>query len=48
MLQDIENKQETEICAINGELIKIAKKLSIDSTYNQQVFSDIENLSVYS
>ena len=47
MLQDLENNQQTEIDAINGELIRIGKKLSINTIYNQQVFSDIQNLSQY-
>ena len=47
MLQDLENNQQTEIDAINGELIRIGKKLSINTIYNQQVFSDIKNLSHY-
>ncbi len=48
MLQDVENNQQTEIGAINGELIQIAKELSLDSKYNQIVFTEIEKLSVYS
>ncbi len=48
MLQDLENNQQTEIDAINGELIRIGKKLSINTIYNQQIFSEIEKLSVYS
>ena len=47
MLQDLENCQKTEIDAINGEIIRIAKKLSIIPTYNKQVVSEIERLSVY-
>ena len=47
MLQDIENNQMTEIDAINGELIRIGKKLSINPIYNQQVFSDIKKLLQY-
>ena len=42
MLQDLENKQQTEIDAINGELIRIGKNLSINTTYNQQFFSKIK------
>ena len=47
MLQDLENNQQTEIDAINGELIRIGKKLSINPIYNQQVFSDIKKLLQY-
>ena len=47
MLQDLENNQKTEIKAINGELIRIAKELSINPIQNQQVFSEIEKLSKY-
>ena len=45
MLQDLENNQQTEIDAINGELIRIGEILSINPIYNQQVFSDIKKLS---
>jgi 2-dehydropantoate 2-reductase len=45
MLQDLENNKQTEIDAINGELIRIAKELSINPIHNQQVFSEIEQLS---
>ena len=38
MLQDLENNQQTEIDAINGELIRIGKKHSINTMYNQQIF----------
>ena len=48
MLQDVENNQQTEIDAINGELIRIGKEISISTIYNQQIFSEIEKLSVYS
>jgi len=47
MLQDLENNQKTEIKAINGELFRIAKELSINPIQNQQVFSEIEKLSKY-
>ena len=47
MLQDLENNKQTEIEAINGELIRIAKELSINPIHNQQVFSEIEQLSKY-
>jgi ketopantoate reductase len=47
MLQDLENNKQTEIDAINGELIRIAKELSINPIHNQQVFSEIEQLSKY-
>ena len=47
MLQDLENNQKTEIKAINGELIRIAKELSINPIQYQQVFSEIEKLSKY-
>ena len=47
MLQDLENNQQTEIDAINGELIRIGKKLSINTIYNQQVFSEINKLLHY-
>jgi 2-dehydropantoate 2-reductase len=45
MLQDLENNQQTEIDSINGELIRIGEKLSINPIYNQQVFSEIMKLS---
>ncbi|HJM16916.1 MAG TPA: 2-dehydropantoate 2-reductase [Candidatus Poseidoniia archaeon] len=45
MLQDLENNQQTEIDSINGELIRIGEKLSINPIYNQQVFSEIKKLS---
>ena len=48
MLQDVENNQQTEISAINGELIQIAKEVSLEAKYNQIVLSEIEKLSVYS
>ncbi len=47
MLQDLENDQKTEINAINGELIKIAKELSINPIQNQQALSEIEKISKY-
>lgn len=47
MLQDLENNQQTEIDAINGELIRIGKKLSINTMYNQQIFSEINKLLHY-
>ena len=47
MLQDLENNQQTEIDAINGELIRIGKKLSINTIYNQQIFSEINKLLHY-
>ena len=47
MLQDLENNQQTEIDAINGELIRIGKKLSINTIYNQQIFSEIKKLLQY-
>ena len=47
MLQDLENNQQTEIDAINGELIRIGKKLSINTIYNQQIFSEIKKLLHY-
>ncbi len=46
MLQDLENNQETEIDAINGELIRIARKLSIKCNYNKQVVSEISKISI--
>ncbi len=46
MLQDLENGQKTEIDSINGELIKIARELSIIPVENQQVFSEIKKISV--
>jgi len=47
MLQDLENNQQTEIDAINGELIRIGKKLSINTMYNQQIFSEMKKLLQY-
>ena len=47
MLQDLENNQQTEIDAINGELIRIGKKLSINTMYNQQIFSEIKKILHY-
>ena len=48
MLQDLENNQETEINAINGELIRIARKLSVKCNYNKQVVSEISKISINS
>ncbi len=39
--------KKTEINAINGELIKIAKELSINPIQNQQALSEIEKISKY-
>ena len=47
MLQDLENNQQTEIDAINGELIRIGKKHSINTIYNQQIFSEIKKILHY-
>jgi len=47
MLQDLENNQQTEIDAINGELIRIGKKLSINTMYNQQIFSEMKKILQY-
>ena len=46
MLQDLENNRETEIDAINGELVRIARKLSVKCNYNKQVVSEISKISI--
>ena len=46
MLQDLENNQKTEINAINGELVRIARKLSVKCNYNKQVVSEISKISI--
>ena len=46
MLQDLENNRETEIDAITGELVRIARKLSAKCNYNKQVVSEISKISI--
>jgi len=46
MLQDIENKQMTEIDAINGEIIRIADREGIPVPYNKKITTKIKNLSI--
>ena len=48
MVQDLENNRKTEIDAINGELVRIAKKFSVRSNFNQQVLTEIDKISVNS
>lgn len=42
MLQDIENKNKTEIECINGAVVTVGKKLGIDTPYNQTMYSLIK------
>lgn len=42
MLQDIENKNKTEIECINGAVVSIGEKLGIDTPYNQTLYSLIK------
>ena len=45
MLQDVENQQETEIEAINGEFIRIASNNNIDATYNSLAVSKVKQIT---
>ena len=45
MLQDVENQQETEIEAINGEFIRIASDNNIDATYNSLAVSKVKQIT---
>ena len=46
MLQDIENKQMTEIDAINGEIVRIADREGISAPYNKKITTEIKKLSI--
>ena len=45
MLQDLESGNRTEINAINGEIIKIAKANNLNCKYNQEFFDKIESIT---
>jgi|TARA_B110000263_G_C15265026_1_gene490690 2-dehydropantoate 2-reductase len=45
MLQDIENHQETEIDAINGEFIRIASTINIDAKYNILAIDKVKEIT---
>ena len=45
MLQDVENQQETEIEAINGEFVRIALDNNIDATYNSLAVSKVKQIT---
>ena len=45
MLQDLENGNRTEIDAINGEIIRIAKANNLNCRYNQEFFDKIQSIT---
>ena len=45
MLQDVENKQETEIEAINGEFVRIASDNNLDATHNSLAVSKVKQIT---
>jgi 2-dehydropantoate 2-reductase len=45
MLQDLENGNRTEIDAINGEIIRIAKANNLSCKYNQKFFDKIQSIT---
>ena len=45
MLQDVENQQETEIEAINGEFVRIALDNNLDATYNSLAVSKVKQIT---
>jgi len=45
MLQDLENGNRTEIDAINGEIIRIAKANNLNCKYNQEFFDKIQSIT---
>ena len=45
MLQDLENGRQTEIDAINGEIVRIADSNGLDATYNKEIIEKIKSVS---
>jgi 2-dehydropantoate 2-reductase len=45
MLQDIENHQETEIDAINGEFVRIASTNALDARYNTLAITKVKEIT---
>ena len=45
MLQDLENGKRTEIDAINGEIIRIAKANNIDCKKNKEYLDKIKTIT---
>ena len=45
MLQDIENLQETEIDAINGEFVRIASTHNLDSRHNALAITKVKEIT---
>nr|AIE92321.1 2-dehydropantoate 2-reductase (panE, apbA) [uncultured marine group II/III euryarchaeote AD1000_21_F10] len=45
MLQDLENRRQTEIDAINGEIARIADSNGLDATYNKEYIEKIKSVS---
>ena len=45
MLQDLENGRQTEIDAINGEIVRIADSNGLDAIYNKEFIEKIKSVS---
>ena len=45
MLQDLENGRQTEIDAINGEIVRIAEINGLDASYNKEFIKKIKSVS---
>ena len=45
MLQDLENGNQTEIDALNGEIIRIANDNGLDASYNKEIMEKIISVS---
>ena len=45
MLQDLENGRQTEIDAINGEIVRIADSNGLDAIYNKEFIEKIKSIS---
>ena len=45
MLQDLENGRQTEIDAINGEIVRIAESNGLDASYNKEFIKKIKSVS---
>ena len=45
MLQDLENGRQTEIDAINGEIVRIADCNGLDAIYNKEFIEKIKSIS---
>jgi 2-dehydropantoate 2-reductase len=45
MLQDLENGRQTEIDAINGEIVRIADSNGLDAIYNKEFIKKIKSVS---